>query len=284
MQSPSSGTPALRRSTLFHPGIAVFHTSLLQPPPAPPVIDIPCDEAFSVIVQLEDFRHHKLWQGKRLVHTGTHRRGEVAITDLREEWRCQHLSAFDNLRFHLPRATIEELSRESGLRATGLTPVQGVHDPVVFHLAQATLPTLGTGVADSLFVDAVTLALHTHLCTRYGRQEAKPMTGRLAARLEARVREYMLANLARRLTLAEVAAQCGLSRAHFSRAFKNTFGVPAHVWLQGQRIDKARSLLLAGEKSMSEVALECGFADQSHFSRVFKRGSGVAPTVWLCGQ
>ncbi|WP_432240148.1 helix-turn-helix domain-containing protein [Herbaspirillum robiniae] len=274
-------SPVLRKSVPSRSGIGVTRATMLQPLPAPPVIEIPCDDAFSVIVQLEDFRHHKLWRGKRLVHAGSHRRGEVAITDLREEWRCQHLSAFDNMRFHVPRATLEELSRESGVRVTGLNPVQAARDPVVFHLAQAALPAMGGAAADTLFIDSVTLALHTHLCNRYGKQEAQPTAGRLAAWQEARVRDYMLANLARRLTLEEVSAQCGLSRAHFARAFKNTFGVPAHAWLQGQRIARAQQLLASGEKSMTEVALECGFADQSHFSRVFKRVLGVAPAAWL---
>jgi AraC family transcriptional regulator len=248
------------------------------------VIDIPCDDAFSVIVQLEDFRHHKLWRGKRLVHAGSHRRGEMAITDLRDEWRCQHLSAYDNLRFHLPRSTLNELSREHGLRISALNPVQAARDPVVFHLAQAAVPMLEEPVADSLFIDGLTLALHAHLCSRYGKQEAQPAPGRLAAWQQSRVRDYMLENLARRLTLAEVAAQCGLSRAHFARAFKNTFGMPVHAWLQAQRIDKAQRLLAPQDKSMIQVALECGFADQSHFSRVFKRVLGVAPAAWLRAQ
>ncbi|MGC8107756.1 hypothetical protein, partial [Salmonella enterica] len=76
--------------------------------------DIPGEDAFSVIVQLQDFRHHKLWRGQQLVHAGGHRSGEMAITDLREQWRCQHLSDYDNVRLQLPRATIEQWSEEGG--------------------------------------------------------------------------------------------------------------------------------------------------------------------------
>lgn len=286
--SPSALVPdppsAQRRRTLSQAGIAVARSSLAQALPTPPVIALPSDDAFSLIVQLEDFRHHKLWRGKRLLHAGAHRRGEMAITDMRDEWHCQHLSAFDNLRFHLPRAALEELSRENGTRVAALKPVQAVRDPVVFHLAQALLPVLDEGSADPLFIDAVTLALHTHLSARYAGQDCKPAVGRLAGWQETRVRDYMLANLARRLSLAEVAAQCGLSRAHFARAFKNTFGMPVHAWLQVQRISRARRLLAAQDKSMTQVALECGFADQSHFSRVFKRVLGMTPAAWLRAQ
>ncbi|BEV17871.1 AraC family transcriptional regulator [Herbaspirillum sp. DW155] len=251
-----------------------------------PVIDIPGDEAFSIIVQLQDFRHHKLWRGQQLVHAGAHRRGEMAITDLREQWRCQHLSDYDNVRLQLPRATIEHWSEESGRRISGLQQRQAVRDPVVWHLVQAMLPMLGEAAndGDTVFIDTVTLALHTHLAQHYGGQPAPRGSGRLAGWQQVRVRDYMLAHLAQRMSLAELAAQCGLSRAHFSRAFKLSFGLPPHAWLQRQRIALACKLLREGGKSMTAIAFECGFSDQSHFSRVFKQVMGVGPMVWMRGR
>ncbi|WP_231738832.1 AraC family transcriptional regulator [Herbaspirillum rubrisubalbicans] len=248
-----------------------------------PVIDIPEDDAFSIIVQLQDFRHHKLWRGRQLVHAGGHRRGEMAITDLREQWRCQHLSGYDNVRLHLPRSAIEQLSQDSGRRISGLQPGQALQDPVVWHLVHALLPVLGEAANDSdtVFIDTVTLALHTHLAQRYGGQAAPRSSGRLAGWQQVRVRDYMLAHLGQRLSLAELAAQCGLSRAHFSRAFKLSFGLPPHAWLQRQRIALACGLLREGGKSMTAIALECGFSDQSHFSRVFKQVMGMGPMVWV---
>ncbi len=81
--------------------------------------------------------------------------------------------------------------------------------------------------------------------------------------------------------LAEIAAHSGLSRAHFNRAFRQSFGLPPHTWLQQQRITLACRLLREGGKSMSIIALECGFSDQSHFSRVFKQVQGIGPAAWL---
>lgn len=269
-QSPAGGVPA---------GIA-------------PVIDIPGEDAFSVIVQLQDFRHHKLWRAGQLVHAGGHRLGEMAITDLREQWRCQHLSGYDNVRLQLPRTTLERWSEEHGRRIGLLQQRQGVRDPVVWHLIQAMLPMLGETAeqveqgeqGDTVFVDSVMLALHTHLAQRYGGQPLARSGGRLAGWQQVRVRDYMLAHLGQPVRLAELAAQCGLSRAHFSRAFKLSFGLPPHAWLQRQRIALACRLLREGDKSMSLVALECGFADQSHFSRVFKQVMGVGPMGWVRGR
>jgi AraC family transcriptional regulator len=251
-----------------------------------PVIDIPEDDAFSIIVQLQDFRHHKLWRGRQLVHAGGHRRGEMAITDLREQWRCQHLSDYDNVRLHLPRSAIEQLSQDSGRRISGLEQGQALRDPVVWHLVQAMLSMLGEAAndGDTVFIDTVTLALHTHLAQRYGHLAAPRSSTRLAGWQQLRVRDYILAHLSRRLTLAELAAQCNLSRAHFARAFKLSFGMPPHAWLQHQRIALACRLLRQSDKGMTAIALECGFSDQSHFSRVFKQVMGVAPVVWMRGR
>jgi AraC family transcriptional regulator len=279
MQTPQ--LPRLRRITPAGAGIGIARATLTQASASAPVIDIPSADAFSVIVQLKDFRHHKLWRGGQLLHAGGHRRGEIAITDMRDGWRCQHLSAYDNVRFHLPRSTMDELSREGGLRVAGLNPVQAAQDPVVFHLAQAVL---AGDAADTLFFDTLALALHTHLASRYGRQVRPPRAGGLAAWQEARARDYLMANLARRPTLTEIAQQCGLSSAHFTRAFKISFGLPAYAWLQQQRVDLARRLLAGSDKSMPQIALDCGFSDQSHFIRVFKRVVGVTPMGWVRSQ
>lgn len=268
-------------------GMALVHAGQAQPQacaPAP-VIDIPGADAWSVIVQLQDFREHKLWRGQRLVHAGAHRRGEAAVTDLREQWRCQHLSGYENLRLLVPRTAIEALSQDLARPIGGLRSVQGEADPVLFHLAQAMLPAARTVSAggETLFLDTMMLALHTHLCQRYGQQPARltSTAGCLAGWQEARVRDFMLAHLAQRLSLADIAAHSGLSRAHFSRAFRQSFGLPPHAWLQQQRIALACRLLRESGKSMSTIALECGFSDQSHFNRVFKQVQGLGPAQWL---
>ncbi|MFL9923095.1 AraC family transcriptional regulator [Herbaspirillum lusitanum] len=250
-----------------------------------PVIDIPAEDAFSVIVQLQDFRQHKLWRGNKLMHAGGHARGEIAITHLGDEWRCQHLSTYDNLRFHIPRKTINDFSYEDGRPAIShFDNVQGAADTVAFHLAQAVLPMLGApSAANSLFIDSVALALYTHLANRYGQAvaAASRRIGRLAGWQEQRAKAFMAAHLTQRLSLASIAAECGLSRSHFARQFKHSTGMPVHMWLQNLRIERARHMLLHTDKTVTQIALECGFADQSHFSRVFRNMLGTTPVAWL---
>ena len=78
----------------------------------------------------------------------------------------------------------------------------------------------------------------------------------------------------------ELAALCRLSASRFAHAFKASIGVAPHRWLLQRRIERAKSLLKDSGEPLADIALRCGFADQSHFTRVFKRREGASPGVW----
>lgn len=85
------------------------------------------------------------------------------------------------------------------------------------------------------------------------------------------------------LTLDQLAGVAGLSRYHFLRAFRREVGVTPHTYLAGRRIAAAKALL-AGGRPLSEVALTCGYYDQSHFSRSFKGCTGLTPGQYRRGS
>jgi AraC-like DNA-binding protein len=89
----------------------------------------------------------------------------------------------------------------------------------------------------------------------------------------------MRADLGRDILLSEVADLCGLSATHFARAFRQSTGTSPHRWLLDLRIEHAKRLLLE-DGTLSEVALTCGFADQSHFTRTFTKHIGIRPGRW----
>jgi AraC-like DNA-binding protein len=80
-----------------------------------------------------------------------------------------------------------------------------------------------------------------------------------------------------------LAGVAGLSRYHFLRAFRREVGVTPHAYLTHRRIAAAK-LFLAGAEPLSEVALACGFYDQSHFSRAFKGCTGLTPGQYRRGS
>src|SRR5690606_21626802 len=95
-------------------------------------------------------------------------------------------------------------------------------------------------------------------------------------------RQLVDASYMQDLTLEQLAAAAGLSRFHFLRSFRREVGVTPHAYLTGRRIAAAK-VLLDGDQPLSEVALACGFYDQSHFTRAFKSVTGVTPGQYRRG-
>lgn len=83
--------------------------------------------------------------------------------------------------------------------------------------------------------------------------------------------------LARPIPLHELAMQAGLSDCHFARAFKQSTGLPPHRYLLARRIEAALALIQGSDRSLTQVALEAGFCDQSHLCRAVARATGRTP-------
>jgi AraC family transcriptional regulator len=97
---------------------------------------------------------------------------------------------------------------------------------------------------------------------------------------EHRVTSRLLDDLAGDTSLSELAALCGLSRSYFIRAFKQVTGMPPHRWLLMHRVKHAKDLLRRTTLPIADIAVACGFADQSHLTRVFSKAFGISPAAW----
>lgn len=93
------------------------------------------------------------------------------------------------------------------------------------------------------------------------------------------LRDYLRAHLSELVPTATLAEMSGLTESHFIRAFHHEFGLPPHAYHMRLRLAEASELLSRGQ-SVSTVAYDCGFADQSHLSRKFKEVYGIAPGAW----
>jgi AraC-like DNA-binding protein len=94
-----------------------------------------------------------------------------------------------------------------------------------------------------------------------------------------RARARIDADPAAPVTLAELAAEAGISRWQLLRAFARELGVTPHAYVVQRRVALARRLLRARQarRALAEVALLAGFCDQSHLTRCFVRHVGVTP-------
>jgi AraC family transcriptional regulator len=102
--------------------------------------------------------------------------------------------------------------------------------------------------------------------------------GGLAAWQRKRTAEYIEQHLRDGFLLSDLAAVAGLSPFHFSRAFKESFGLPPYRYLNERRMQLARTLLARSGMPITQIALELGFSDSSSFSTAFRKHTGSSPT------
>ena len=151
-----------------------------------------------------------------------------------------------------------------------------VHDPELaslFAKTHAALQLNGTKLeSDEAFVRALSMMLTRYSDygiteTRAGSRENGPV---------ARATDYIDAHFDSDFGLADLASEAGLSRHYLIRAFRKQTGLTPHAYLTNRRVDAARTLLRNGLPP-ADIALQCGFYDQSHLNRVFKARIGVTP-------
>jgi len=113
------------------------------------------------------------------------------------------------------------------------------------------------------------------------REQAARNRGGLAPWQLRRAEALMSKNLGQRgAPLGQIAEACGLSARHFARAFRQSTGIPPHRWLLNRRVERAKELLSNSQLALSDIALACGFADQSHFTRIFSATVRLSPGHW----
>lgn len=89
--------------------------------------------------------------------------------------------------------------------------------------------------------------------------------------------EFLAAHLASAPSLSDVAAFAGVHPSHLRRLFQAHAGCSPAQWLRARKIDAAQERLRRTDISISDVALELGFYDQSHFTNVFRQTTGMTP-------
>ncbi|HEX6132319.1 MAG TPA: AraC family transcriptional regulator [Actinomycetota bacterium] len=95
-----------------------------------------------------------------------------------------------------------------------------------------------------------------------------------------RVRDAMDRSYADALDVEALARSAHLSRAHFIRSFRETFGETPHRYLQRRRIERAMALLREGDRPVTEICMEVGFSSLGTFSRTFHEIVGTTPTAY----
>ena len=95
-----------------------------------------------------------------------------------------------------------------------------------------------------------------------------------------RVLAQVDSNLDTTIRNKDLAAVARLCESHFNVAFRKSVGQSPHEYIIRRRMERAQCLMLSTDKGLSEIAAECGLADQPHFTRLFRRVVGESPAAW----
>ena len=164
----------------------------------------------------------------------------------------------------------------------GILHTQHVEDPTVSALLTHLWNEGSAGHLEwRLATESAAVMLGIALLRAKARLERTPVRTSAERACDWRVRrvmDRMETDIGCDVSLRELASDVGLSPSHMSAVFVAAVGMPPHRWLLQRRIERACELLTRTRRSMTDIALSCGFSSSQHFSTVFKAHIGCTPT------
>jgi AraC family transcriptional regulator len=159
-------------------------------------------------------------------------------------------------------------------------PTFRTRDPQLEAISMLLLTELKQeNLGSRLYIDSLVNVLAVQLLRQYS--ASKPQLavyeGGLPPRQLQQILEYIHAHLDRDIKLADLARSIGMSQFHFSHLFKQSIGTSPYQYLLQQRIERAKQLLTQTDRSIVDIALECGFNSHSHLSKQFRQLTGMTP-------
>jgi AraC-like DNA-binding protein len=108
-----------------------------------------------------------------------------------------------------------------------------------------------------------------------------PARDRFSSRMEIdRVIEYMHAHPGEKITVEKLAGIARMSPSHMTRVFRKETGSPPIEYLIAVRLERAKKMLLAGDRTVTEIALDCGFGSAAYLSARFSKTYGTSPSSY----
>jgi len=246
---------------------------------------VPEDDAYIVGLLPSDYADFHFWEDGQEAPRTSLRAGDTVVFDLRRNPRFLENAPLGAIAFYLPRSAFDEVTNDASAHR-----IDDLRCPHGRGLADAAIRNLGLSLVggferphevNPVFLEHVSFAVCAHVAQAYGGMQPNSLArrGGLAAWQERRAKDMLASKLDGAVALFDIARECRLSVSHFSRAFRQSTGLAPHGWLLNRRVELAKDLLRDRESSLSQIALRCGFADQSHFTR----RAGVSPGAWRRG-
>lgn len=171
----------------------------------------------------------------------------------------------------IPPMWIDKL-RENSLKLNETLLFRGGFLPNLF--SRLNREIYKTDAASSLIIEGLAI----EIMAEAGRQSLGA-TDRTTPRWLTQVRELLIEHFSESWTLERIAAVVGVHSVHLATVFRQKYGVTVGEFVRHLKIQHACSEIENGI-SLSTIALDAGFADQSHFSKTFKQRIGMTPTEY----
>jgi AraC family transcriptional regulator len=162
-------------------------------------------------------------------------------------------------------------------------PTFRTRDPQLEAISMLLLTELKQdNLGSRLYIESLSNMLAVQLLRQYSTAQPQLVVyeGGLPQRQLMQVFDYIHEHLNRDIKLADLAGSIGMSQFHFSHLFKQSIGTSPYQYLLQQRIERAKQLLKQTERSIMDIALECGFNSHSHLSKQFRQLVGITPKAY----
>jgi AraC family transcriptional regulator len=221
--------------------------------------------------------------GKEVVH-GMTRPGTVMVIPAGSSSRWNTDRPSNAVQLYLPPATLQRVAHEADMAAPGDLLERSAHpDPVTSRLLLSAADALeGSAPLDSLFRHQLTDLLATRLLAAHVGSPAtfQPVMGGLSPKVLCRAIERLRSDSDADVSLAALAADAGLSRFHFCRAFKESTGLSPHAWRRQHQLEQALNMLRDTDDSIVSIAAALGYSSQTAFAAAFRKLTGEPPSGW----
>jgi AraC-like DNA-binding protein len=99
-----------------------------------------------------------------------------------------------------------------------------------------------------------------------------------------RIKDAIDARYDERLDVGVLAGMAGISRAHFSRQFREAFGEPPHQYLKSRRMERAAALLRSTDEPVADICRDVGLRSVGSFTTSFRRAYGLSPAAYRASR
>jgi AraC family transcriptional regulator len=219
-------------------------------------------------------------------HISLYGKGDISITPAQMPFFARWDSDDRYLQIRIASRFIQQVAREAleiDPERLELLSEFRTRDPQIESLGMLLLAELKQkNLGGKLYIESLSNVLAVHLLRQYSATEPRIFVhkGGLPEYQVRQILDYIDAHLHQDIKLADLALLLDMSQFHFIYLFKQAIGTSPYQYLLQQRVERAKLLLKQSDRTILDIALECGFSSHSHLSKRFRQLTGMTPKAY----